>query len=283
MARKVAVLIAAHDAEATLRLAVESVLAGSMPCRVFVVDDASRIPVSQVLGTYGGRVEIIRLDQNRGPAAARNVGLARILAQGFDYVAIQDADDMSYADRLAAQVEALEAAPELGAVGSWTRHFDERTGATTLYRKRPTDPAAVSRMMFFNIGLSHASTMFRADALRAVGVYDETYAAAEDYELLRRIGTRYALGNVPQFLVAYRVSSQGQSLGRRRRQLFDRLRVQLKYFAPLAWRAYAGVLQTLIAFAIPTGLIGALKRRWLALRGHGYTLDGQRLTAHPAK
>ncbi len=272
MARKVAVLVAAHNAEKTIRDAVESVLGGSMPCRVVVVDDGSRIPVSRMLGTYGGRVEIIRLEQNRGPAAARNVGLARILAQGFDYVAIQDADDMSYADRLATQVAALDAAPDLAAVGSWTRHFDEQTGATTLYRKRPADSAAIRRMMFFNIGLSHASTMFRADALRALGPYAENYPAAEDYELLRRLATRFELGNVPQFLLAYRVSAHGQSLGRRRRQLMDRLRVQMKYFEPLEWRAWAGALQTVVSFAVPTELVAALKRKWLALRGHGFVL-----------
>lgn len=281
MPRKVAVLVAAHDAEATIRDAVESVLAGSYPCRVFVVDDGSRVPVASVLGTYGGRVEIIRLDENRGPAAARNVGLARILAQPFDYVAIQDADDMSYADRLATQVACLDNNPALGAVGSWTKHFDEASGATVLYRKRPTDAAAIRDMMFFNIGLSHASTMFRADALRTVGLYDPAYPAAEDYELLRRVATRYDLANVPDYLVAYRVSSQGQSLRRRRRQLLDRLRVQLRYFAPLQWRAWAGVALTLASFGVPTGLVGAFKRKWLQRRGQGHVL--RPLVAHPAE
>jgi glycosyltransferase involved in cell wall biosynthesis len=275
--RRVAVLVAAHDAEKTIREAVESVLAGSYPCRVFVVDDASRIPVASMLGTYGGRVEIIRLDHNRGPAGARNVGLARILAQDFDYVAIQDADDLSYADRLRTQVAALEADAQLGAVGSFTKHFDER-GATLLYRTRPTDAAAIRNMMFFNIGLSHASTMLRVGALRTVGVYSDGYPAAEDYELLRRIGARFALGNVPEYLLAYRVSAQGQSLGRRRRQLVDRLRVQLRYFDAREWRAFAGVAQTLASFAIPVGLVGALKRRWLTVTGHGFV--PRQLTVH---
>jgi glycosyltransferase involved in cell wall biosynthesis len=279
--RKVAVLVAAHNAEKTIRDAVESVLCGSMPCRVFVVDDGSRVPVASMLGTYGGRVEIIRLDDNRGPAAARNVGLTRILAQDFDYIAIQDADDISYADRLATQAACLGTDASLGAVGSWTKHFDEHSGAATLYRKRPTDAAAIRNMMFFNIGLSHASTMFRADALRAVGVYDEAYPAAEDYELLRRVATRYELGNVPEFLLAYRVSSQGQSLRRRRRQLFDRLRVQLKYFAPLQWRAFAGVAQTAASFVVPAGLVGTLKRKWLRRRSHGLVL--RPLTIHSGK
>lgn len=283
MPSKVAVLVAAHNAEATVRDAVESVLAGSMSCRVFVVDDASRVPVANVLGTYGGRVEIIRLDENRGPAGARNAGLARILAQNFQYVAIQDADDLSYADRLASQAALLDANPRLAAVGSWTRHFDENTGSTVVYRQRPTDPAGVRNMMFFNIGLSHASTMFRADTLRAVGGYDAAYPAAEDYELLRRISVHFDLANVPEYLVDYRVASQGQSQRRRRRQLFDRLRVQLKYFAPLQWRAYAGVAQTLASFVVPTETLTALKRTPLQRFAHGGIARSQPLTVHPAE
>jgi len=257
VSRKVAVLVAAHDAENSIRDAVESVLASSMPCRVVVVDDGSRIPVSQVLGTYGGRVEIIRHDDNRGPAAARNAGLGSILAGDVDYVAIQDAHDLSYADRLATQVALFEANPRLGAVGSWTRHFDANTGATTQYRKHPTDAASIRNLLFFDDGIPHASAMFRANALRTVGGYAESFQGAEDYELLRRIATRFELANVPEYLVACRLST----LGRHRNELLDRLRVQLGYLEPKEWRAWAGALNTVAHFVMPGGMNLAYARR----------------------
>lgn len=257
MSRKVAVLVAAHDAENSIRDAVESVLAGSMPCRVFVIDDGSRIPVTQVLGAYGGRVEIVRLNDNRGSAAARNVGLELILARDVDYVAIQDAHDLSYADRLATQVALFEANPRLGAAGSWTRHFDAGTGATTQYRKHPTDAASIRNLLYFDDGIPHASAMFRANALRVVGCYDENHPGAEDYELLRRIATRFELANVPEYLVACRLST----LGRHRNELLDRLRVQLGYLEPTEWRAWAGALNTVAHFIMPGGMTPALARK----------------------
>jgi glycosyltransferase involved in cell wall biosynthesis len=237
--RKIAVLVAAHDAEKTIRDAVESVLCGSMPCRVFVIDDASRVPVASILGTYGGRVEIIRLDDNRGPAAARNVGLARILAQDFDYIAIQDAHDLSYADRLAAQVACLEGDPLLGAVGSWTRHFDKRTGATAIYCKHPVDAESIRTILPLDGGIAHASVMFRANALRAVGGYAEDCPVAEEYDLLRRVAARFEIANVPEYLIACSASPVAQ----RKHQLFDRLRAQLKQFEPVKWREWAGALR----------------------------------------
>lgn len=260
--RNTAVLIAAYNADKTIRQAVESVLSGSLGCDVYIVDDCSTRPVTEVLDGYDN-VEVIRLKRNRGPAIARNVGLSRILAKHYDYVAIMDADDVSTPTRLAKQTAFLDKHPRVGAVGCWTLHFDEHTGETTLLRKRPTDPAAIRNMMFFNAGISHASAVFRVDALRSVGVYSEDYPAAEDYELLRRVATKYDLANLPEFLLAYRVSTQGQSLGRRRRQLIDRLKIQLRYFAPFNWRAWAGVTQTIASLAVPARLVHALKLKLL--------------------
>jgi glycosyltransferase involved in cell wall biosynthesis len=260
--KNTAVLIAAYNADKTVRQAVESVLSGTLDCDIYIVDDCSTQPVAELLAGHGN-VEVIRLKRNRGPAVARNVGLSRILAKDYDYVAIMDADDVSTPTRLAKQTAFLDQHPLVGAVGCWTLHFDEHSGETTLLRKRPTEPAEIRNMMFFNTGISHASAVFRVDALRSVGIYSENYPAAEDYELLRRIATKYDLANVPDFLLAYRVSEQGQSLGRRRRQLVDRLKIQLRYFAPFNWRAWAGVAQTIASLAVPARLVHALKLKLL--------------------
>jgi len=262
VASTVAVLVAAYNAERTIRQAVESVLAGGFPCDVFVIDDASRTSAADALGDLRGRVTAIRLARNVGPAAARNAGLAAILAGGYRYVAIMDADDVSRPGRLARQAAFLDAHPTVGAVGTFVRFCDEATGETIFVRERPTDPAGVRNMMFFNIGLSHASAMMRCDVLRMIGGYSTDYPAAEDYELMQRIAAVSELANIPEVLLDYRVSARGQSMARRRRQLVDRLRIQLTYFRPLQWRAWAGAAQTLVLLGVPVGLATRLKT-WL--------------------
>jgi GT2 family glycosyltransferase len=261
-----AVIVAAYNAERTIHQAVESVLAGTLACDIFVVDDASRIPAADALGPLAARVTIIRLDQNLGPAAARNAALARILAGGYKYAAIMDADDISHPTRLAVQRAYLEENSNIGAVGTWVRLFDDHTGKTVFSLNRATDPASIRKLMYFNVGISHATTVLRVEALRRVGVYNENYAAAEDYELLRRIATKYDLANIPECLLSYRISLGGQSRSRRQRQLYDRLCTQLKYFDALEWRAWAGVLKTMLVMLIPPTLTGAFK---LKLRGLG--------------
>jgi hypothetical protein len=76
---------------------------------------------------------------------------------------------------------------------------------------------------------------------------------------MRRIATRYDLANIPECLLSYRISHGGQSRSRRHRQLYDRLRIQLKYFEPMEWRAWAGIVKTMMAWLVPPSLTDSLK------------------------
>jgi hypothetical protein len=145
-------------------------------------------------------------------------------------------------------------------VSTWGRHFDERSHETVLFRRPPSAPSAVRHDMFFNSPMIHASSMTRADVLRAVGPYSLDYPAAEDYEIFRRIATKYALANIPEVLIDICESWQGISRSKRSRQVYDRLRIQLRYFEALEWRAWAGVAQTLLTLALPLRAADAIKR-----------------------
>jgi glycosyltransferase involved in cell wall biosynthesis len=215
-----AVLIAAYNAEKTLRRAVESALASDFPVQVFIVDDGSDVPASQCLGDLASRVEIIRFSENAGPAVARNEALQVINSRYYRYVAILDADDVMHSSRIRKQIRFLEQNPKVGVVGTWKRCFDEHTGDTKFFVELPEKDSAIRRKMFFNVGISHATAMFRMDALRDCGIYGSKYRAAEDYELMRRVGTKYQFANVPEHLMHYQISSRGQSQTLRGRQLF---------------------------------------------------------------
>ncbi len=268
---RVAALVAAYNAERTIQQAIDPLLAATTDCQIYVVDDCSRIPVGEYLQNPDGRITVIRLEKNVGPAAARNAALAEILAAGFDYVAIADADDISAPDRIAKQVAFMEAHPRVGVCGTWTRHFHDDITDSTFINRRPDDPHAVRGLMFFNMGVSHASAMIRCDALRRAGLYSQDYPAAEDYDLFRRIGKLYELANVKECLLNYRISPGGQSITRRRQQLYDRLRIQLKYFEAGAWQAWVGVARTLVTLLMPSGLFQTVRSRLRARNGGNLT------------
>lgn len=255
---RVAVLMPAYNPGNAINGAVESLVNNTYPCDIYVVDDGSEIPVAQILDDFP-RTEIIRLPENMGVVKARNVGLAAILKRPYEFVACLDSDDFSYPDRIARQVEFLDQHPEIAAVGSWARHVAEDDGRFLFIERTPESPGLVRQALNYNSAVNHTTFMVRADVLKEVGFYSERYPVAEDYELFRRIFQRFAIANIPVVLVDRRLSSKGLSLTRRRRQLWDRLRIQLRYFNAAEADSWLGALKTVALLFVPVALLMRIK------------------------
>ena len=98
--RRVAILIAAYNAEATIERAIRSALAQPEVVEVCVIDDASADNTREAARASDpgdGRLVVLRQEQNAGPSAARNRGLNVISA---DWVGILDADDFLLPGRI---------------------------------------------------------------------------------------------------------------------------------------------------------------------------------------
>lgn len=98
---KFSVLVAVYNAAPYLRACLDSILHQSVDeLQILCVDDASTDDSLSILSEYAARdkrVEVIRLDQNQGQAAARNVALTR--AKG-EWILMVDADDLLGEDAL---------------------------------------------------------------------------------------------------------------------------------------------------------------------------------------
>lgn len=120
----VSVIMPAYNAAPWIAEAVGSVLAQTWrELEVIVVDDGSKDATAEVVAGIGdSRVRLIR-QENRGAAAARNLGFVE---SNGDFIQYLDADDLLTPDKLLRQMEVLESAPE-GAVAScgWGRFTGE--------------------------------------------------------------------------------------------------------------------------------------------------------------
>jgi glycosyltransferase involved in cell wall biosynthesis len=255
---RVAVLMPAYNAEKFINRAVQSLGRSTFPCDVYIVDDGSQVPVAQVLVENSG-VHVLRLQKNCGIAHARNSGLRTILPLSYEFVACLDADDICYPDRIAKQVEYLDGHPEVAVVGTWGRHFEEKSGATISVVRTHADAALARKTMRLNMAVVNTSAMIRTNALRTVGLYSERYRAAEDYELFRRISARFAIANIPEILVDICISQGGISLKRRHRQLLERFKIQLNYFEPMEPGAWLGLARTFLLLLVPASLHSKVK------------------------
>ena len=263
----IAVVMAAYNAEATLPEAVSSVLASTVPVHLFIVDDASRIPVADALkermSVVPENVTILRSEVNTGPAGARNLAMRRIIREGYTYAAVLDADDLTHPERFAKQAAFLDANSRVAAVGTWANAVHEKTLALVSAEcYPPVLPADVSRSLCINSSIINSSVMFRVSALQDVGLWDETLYTAEDYDLFCRLSRHHDLANIPEYLVDYRLSSSGISLTGIDAQRRARLRVQLRHFPHRFryWQAWAGVFISAMRVLIPTSWVEGVKR-----------------------
>lgn len=257
--KRVAALMPAYNTGDSINRAVASLVNGTWPCDIYIVDDGSDIPVTQILDRFP-RTKVIRLDKNTGVVNARNVGLKAILAQPYDFVAFLDADDIAYPDRIARQVEFLDGNPEIAGVGTWARHIAEASDEPLFVERTPTAPDMVRKALNYNSSVINTTFMVRTDVLRRVGLYSDRYPVAEDYELFRRISRQFPLANIPDILADRQVLASGISLSNRRRQLSNRLRIQLRYFNVWEASAWLGMFKTLVLFLVPVSLLTTVKR-----------------------
>ena len=113
-------VIPAYNAAATIREAIESILAQSLaPAAIIVVDDGSSDDTGALAGGVGKGVVVVSR-QNGGPGAATTDGLRRV---STPFVATLDADDLWLPNKIARQAARLESEPGIAGVFSLARLF----------------------------------------------------------------------------------------------------------------------------------------------------------------
>lgn len=201
---RISVIMAVYNAERYLAEAVESVLAQTYADFEFLIhDDGSTDGSPEILRRIAGKDPRIDVSfgENAGPAAARNILLAR--ARGV-FIAVMDADDVCRPDRFKRQVTYLDAHPDIAVLGSHIRYIDE-AGRPVRELDYPADHAQIdARNYAGNTAIVHPTVMMRREAVQAVGGYDESFSDAQDLELWLRMAERFRLANMPEVLLDYR-------------------------------------------------------------------------------
>ncbi|MBL9203313.1 MAG: glycosyltransferase [Opitutaceae bacterium] len=207
---RVSVVLPVRNAAGTVARAIASIRTQTYPgWELIAVDDGSTDGTREVLRRLAGgepRMTIIERE-HAGVAGAANAAMA--LAKG-EWIARMDADDESHPERLAAQVEFLQAAAhrDVGVVGSlvefggdrdvgegYARHVDWVNSLVT--------PEAIALNRFVEAPLANPSVMFRRELLVRHGGYRDG-DFPEDYELwLRWLDAGVRMAKVPRVLLTW--------------------------------------------------------------------------------
>lgn len=206
-APKISIVMPVWNGEKYLREAVDSLLAQTFgDFELIVLDDGSTDSTPEILASYRDpRVRIVRLD-HVGLIPAETIGVANARAE---WIARQDADDISHPARLQKQWDAIVRRPR--AVFSYTGV--RRIGEISQGRKTghfPRSRALLAMKLCSQNPFTHSSVLFRKTAFKAAGEYDQR-DYAEDYALWGRMFEMGEFVGVAGPLVAYRVHASSVS------------------------------------------------------------------------
>ena len=178
--------------------AIESVLEQSgVDTRVIVVIDDQCRATERLAASLGERVETIWNETNRGAPYSRNAGLARAKTP---FVMFLDSDDWIEGELLAGLCKAIESQSAQIGFGPWRRYLDE-TGTYSPIRPGPTGfstETLFSQWLQGKYFVPCCSVLWRTDALKEIGGWDEQLARNQDGELVMRgllKGLRFAVSD----------------------------------------------------------------------------------------
>jgi glycosyltransferase involved in cell wall biosynthesis len=185
----VSVVIPCFNQAHYLPEAIESVLAQTLPpAEVIVVDDGSEDNSCEVAARYE---KVSRMRQkNRGVAAARNAGWK---ATTTDYLVFLDADDRLLPEALEVGAAALERRPRVAFVSGFSRDIGDDGRPLKGLRQPFVTQDHYLRLLEDCFIWSGSSIVYRRSALEAVGGFDESFTAADDYDLYLRIARRFPI------------------------------------------------------------------------------------------
>ena len=216
---KISVIMSVFNGEKYLRESIESILNQTYSDFEFIIiNDASTDKTKEILEKYGQQDQRIKIINN-----LTNIGLTKSLnkalriAQG-EYIARQDADDFSSAERFEKQIEFLEKNPEIKLLGTFGYSID---GAGKILReeKFPISPEEIKKTFIKRNQFIHGSIIIEKKALDQIGFYNEDFETTQDYELWFRFLRKFKTANLPLFLAKKRYLKNMVSLNKEKIQI----------------------------------------------------------------
>jgi glycosyltransferase involved in cell wall biosynthesis len=204
----VSILLPAFNTAATLSASLRSIQRQTETrWECVLIDDGSEDDTLAAARAFAERDErfVIIARPHRGIVAALNSGLEHCRGE---YIARMDADDLMHRARLAAQVQALEAAADVAAVGCHVRLFPRaalRDGRRRYERwlNAIDSPERVRHEAFVECPVAHPTLMVRREVLVTSGYRDVGWP--EDYDLVLRLLARGKdIAVVPRRLLCWR-------------------------------------------------------------------------------
>lgn len=210
---QISAVIPTYNNAAFIKDAVLSILHQTVPAaEIIIVDDGSTDNTQQIIQQLDGNIHYIR-QQNRGPSAARNVG---IKAAKGEWIAFLDADDQWTKDKLEKQIQALHNSPELKLIAGDMSEINidnQVLEASVLNKHHFLDkfsalngqpiPDAFIELLRKNF-IPTGTVLIKKDILLEAGLFNDSIRYGEDLELWAKVASQHPITCLPEVLMLRR-------------------------------------------------------------------------------
>ena len=263
---RVTVLMLTFNRPQFISRAVESIQRQTLQdWELIVVHDGPNEEIAEILRGWEGkepRIRYFRRLEKGNIAQANNFGLAK--ARGR-YVAVLDDDDYwSEPDKLERQIRFLDENPDYVACGGGAITIDQE-GRETLRYLKPETPEEIRRVALLANPMVHSTTMYRLEAARQVGFYDESLAGFQDWDLFLKLGRIGKLRNFPVHWLYYQIWEGGGSFQAQRGNTLSAVRIVRRHGAH--YRGYPVALAMAVLYYLYARLPVGIKKvtfSWLS-------------------
>ncbi len=261
MKPKISVIMSVYNGVRHVKEAINSVLQQTFTDFEFlIIDDASRDDTASLLEEYKNRDGRIKIITNQ-----HNIGLTKSLNKGIKesrgaYIARLDADDICLPERFAKQVSFMENHPVCGMTSVWAEIIDD-SGNYKRTIKYPTENNKLKKALIHYNPFFHSGLLVRKSVFDTVGLYDEDWKFAQDYELYFRISKKFDIANIPEVLLKYRESARSVTGSKNRKQISFVLRAKRKAIrdGQYAKIHYFSLFRNYLAWILPVAMKRFLK------------------------
>jgi glycosyltransferase involved in cell wall biosynthesis len=190
-----------------IRSTIESVLSQNYPQLEYIVmDGGSADETAAVVKEYSSRLTFISA-KDRGQSHAINRGFQ--MARG-SVLAWLNSDDLYLPGSICAAVEALTRNPAAGAVYGEGYLIDSAGESPSRFPW--TQTFDLWRLTHLSDYILQQTVFFRRDALDQVGYLDEDLHYTMDWDILIRLGKKYPIEYIPQYMACLREYPETKTL-----------------------------------------------------------------------
>ncbi len=195
--KNITVLLPIYNAAEYLSRAINSILRQSFKeFELLIIDDGSKDNPEKIISSFKDSRIIYKKFEHSGLSSALNKGIK--LAK-TEWIARQDADDLSVPDRFQKQIEFLSNSNDTDILSCWSIYFNNKN-KIAFKVKTPVQHETIVEFLNLHNPLNHSGVVYRKSIFKE-NKYNESLKYFEDFEFFHRIKNKVRFAIIPEYLV----------------------------------------------------------------------------------